>query len=772
MENYLLKDLDATQKTAVKYCEGPQLVVAGAGSGKTRVLTYKIAYLISQGIKPHRIMALTFTNKASNEMKDRIDKLLGYQASQNIWMGTFHSIFGRILRIEANKVGFDSNYTIFDAADSLSLIKTIIKELNLSDDTYKPKAVAARISAAKNELWTAEGYAQNNDFLIQDYKENREHFHAIYTKYAQRCKASNVMDFDDLLLYTNILFKISPETLAHYCQRFDYILVDEYQDTNYSQYLIIKKLSSTHRKLCVVGDDAQSIYSFRGAKIQNILNFKNDYPDYQLHKLEQNYRSTQNIVNAANSLINKNKNQIQKKLFSENTIGSKIKIEETITDGLEGIAVAETISKLLADNNYTASDCAVLYRTNAQSRIMEEALRKFNIPHKIHGGLSFFQRKEIKDVVAYIRFSVNQKDSEAFRRIVNYPSRKIGATTVNKIFQFSEDSNIPIWEIINYPENYNVGLNVGTQQKLKSFANLIDSFAKQIETSNASEFLVEVVNKSGINHELFSDKTPEGISKYENLQELFNAAQNFCDQRKALAESDSIIDYLENISLLSDLENNEEEDNNENDKVSLMTVHFAKGLEFKNVLIVGAEENLFPSAMSIQSTVELEEERRLFYVAITRAKENLFIFYATNRFKFGNVQSMRPSRFIREINSDFVEWEGKDESQTPSYTNERTGFDEIFESKPQYKIFENKPQKQLSQVPKGNFVSVNKASKTNTGTIDISAYKVGMRVAHNSFGKGEILEIIDEGSNSKLIIKFDTGDTKTLLLKFAKLLIL
>ncbi|HPX76151.1 MAG TPA: 3'-5' exonuclease [Bacteroidales bacterium] len=775
MENYLLKDLDDAQKTAVKYCDGPQLVVAGAGSGKTRVLTYKIAYLISKGIKPHRIMALTFTNKASNEMKDRIDNLLGYQASQNIWMGTFHSIFGRILRFEANKVGFDNNYTIFDATDSLSLIKTIIKELNLNDEMYKPKSVAARISAAKNELWTAEGYAQNRNFLTQDYKEGREHFHTIYTKYAQRCRASNVMDFDDLLLYTNILFKISPETLEHYKQRFDYILVDEYQDTNYSQYLIIKKLSETHRKLCVVGDDAQSIYSFRGAKIQNILNFKNDYPDYQLHKLEQNYRSTQNIVNAANSLINKNKNQIQKKLFSKNDHGSKIKVEQTITDGLEGIEVAETISKLIADNKYTASDCAVLYRTNAQSRIMEEALRKFNIPHKIHGGLSFFQRKEIKDVVAYIRFSVNQKDSEAFRRIVNYPARKIGATTVNKIFRFSENANVPIWEIINYPENYNVGLNAGTQQKLKDFANLIDGFAKQIETSDASEFLIEIVNKSGINYDLYSDKSVEGISKYENLQELFNAAQNFCDQRKALAQPDSIIDYLENISLLSDLENVEEDNSNNsssNDKVSLMTVHFAKGLEFKNVFIVGAEENLFPSAMSIQSTVELEEERRLFYVAITRAKENLFIFYATNRFKFGSMQLMRPSRFIREINSDFVEWNDKNESPIPSYTNERTGFDEIFESKSHYKTSEDKTPKKFSQVPKGNFVSVNKASTKNTGTIDISIYKVGMKVAHNSFGKGEILEIIDDGNNSKLIIRFDTGDTKTLLLKFAKLWIL
>ncbi|MCK9255285.1 MAG: UvrD-helicase domain-containing protein [Bacteroidales bacterium] len=770
MENNLLKDLNQAQKNAVEYCQGPQLVVAGAGSGKTRVLTYKIAYLISKGIKPYRIMALTFTNKASNEMKERIDKLLGYEASRNLWMGTFHSIFGKILRLEADKIGFDRNYTIFDATDSLNLIKSIIKELNINDEIYKPKSVAARISSAKNELWTADGYAQNNDFLILDAKENREHFHHIYSKYAQRCKSSNVMDFDDLLLYTNILFKANPDVLNVYRQRFDYILVDEYQDTNYSQYLIIKKLSKMHRKLCVVGDDAQSIYSFRGAKIQNILNFKNDYPDYKLYKLEQNYRSTQNIVNAANSLIQKNKNQIEKKLFSKNNQGSKIKIEKTYTDGLEGMGVAENISRLLLDNHYTASDCAILYRTNAQSRIMEDALRKFNIPYKVFGSLSFFQRKEIKDVVAYIRFTVNQKDSEAFRRIVNYPSRKIGTTSVNKIFQFSENSNIPIWEILKYPHKYNVGLNAGIQSKLRGFANLIESFIENINNYNASEFLVDLVNKSGIQHELFNDKTPEGVNRYENLQELFNAVQNFCDQRKALVQEHSIIDYLENIALLTDLENEEENENK--DKVSLMTIHFAKGLEFKNVFVVGVEENLFPNAMSIASAKELEEERRLFYVAMTRAMENLFVFYSISRFRFGSLQSMRPSRFIREINEDFVDCSAEEDTQQLNYNNEKRNINFVSESKTQYKNLDKKTVEKPSKVPNTKFVSLDKANMKNANFINISEYKIGMQVAHNSFGKGEVLEIIEDGNNSKIIVNFDTGGEKTLLLKFAKLLIL
>ncbi len=768
MEKDFINNLNEAQKNAVEYCEGPQLIIAGAGSGKTRVLTYKIAYLISKGIQPNKIMALTFTNKASNEMKERIDYLLGYQASKYIWMDTFHSIFGRILRIEADKIGFTSNYTIYDSADSLNLVKFIIKEMNLNDELYKPKSVVARISAAKNDLWTAQGYAQNNDFLIQDYKEKREHFHAIYSKYSQRCSSSNVMDFDDLLLFTNVLFKVNADVLDKYRQRFDYILVDEYQDTNFSQYLIVKKLSEIHRKICVVGDDAQSIYSFRGARIQNILNFKNDYPDYKLFKLEQNYRSTKNIVNAANSLIKNNKNQIQKNVFSENNEGQKIKVEKTMTDGLEGIAVAQNISRLVVEKHFKHSDFAILYRTNAQSRIMEDALRKFNIPYKVYGGLSFYQRKEIKDVIAYIRLCINHDDTEAFRRIVNYPSRKIGATTVDKVLNFVDQTGTKLWELLEKPDNFNVEINAPTKARLKGFANLINSFQPLIDSYNATEFLVELVNKSGINSELVNDKTPEGISRYENLQELLNAVQNFCDQKKALSEADNIIEYLQNIMLFTDLENSEQEKNYE--KVNLMTIHSAKGLEFKNVLIVGVEENLFPSIMASESDIEIEEERRLFYVAITRAMENLFIYYAANRFRFGSTTSMRPSRFIKEINSDFLDW--KDDNN--SLSQEFNFFNNFNKNRRLYQNKERKIEDKPIPPKKGNFVSIEKMIKNNShiSNNNIDIYKVGMTVAHNSFGKGIIQQIIGEGENSKAIILFDNNETKTLLIKFAKLIII
>lgn len=768
MEKDFINNLNEAQKNAVEYCEGPQLIIAGAGSGKTRVLTYKIAYLISKGIQPNKIMALTFTNKASNEMKERIDYLLGYQASKYIWMDTFHSIFGRILRIEADKIGFTSNYTIYDSADSLNLVKFIIKEMNLNDELYKPKSVVARISAAKNDLWTAQGYAQNNDFLIQDYKEKREHFHAIYSKYSQRCSSSNVMDFDDLLLFTNVLFKVNADVLDKYRQRFDYILVDEYQDTNFSQYLIVKKLSEIHRKICVVGDDAQSIYSFRGARIQNILNFKNDYPDYKLFKLEQNYRSTKNIVNAANSLIKNNKNQIQKNVFSENNEGQKIKVEKTMTDGLEGVAVAQNISRLVVEKHFKHSDFAILYRTNAQSRIMEDALRKFNIPYKVYGGLSFYQRKEIKDVIAYIRLCINHDDTEAFRRIVNYPSRKIGATTVDKVLNFVDQTGTKLWELLEKPDNFNVEINAPTKARLKGFANLINSFQPLIESYNATEFLVELVNKSGINSELVNDKTPEGISRYENLQELLNAVQNFCDQKKALSEADNIIEYLQNIMLFTDLENSEQEKNYE--KVNLMTIHSAKGLEFKNVLIVGVEENLFPSIMASESDIEIEEERRLFYVAITRAMENLFIYYAANRFRFGSTTSMRPSRFIKEINSDFLDW--KDDNN--SLSQEFNFFNNFNKNRRLYQNKERKIEDKPIPPKKGNFVSIEKMIKNNShiSNNNIDIYKVGMTVAHNSFGKGIIQQIIGEGENSKAIILFDNNETKTLLIKFAKLIII
>jgi len=773
VENRILKELNEAQREAVKYSEGPQLVIAGAGSGKTRVLTYKIAYLISQGIPASRILALTFTNKASDEMKERIDKLLGYEASRSIWMGTFHSIFGRMLRIDSDRIGFTKNFTIYDSADSLNLIKSLIKELNLNEDFYKPKSVHARISAAKNNLVTAEAYAQNNDYLIEDAKERREQFSTIYTKYSQRCRQSNVMDFDDLLVYTNILFKVNPDILDKYRNRFSYILVDEYQDTNFAQYLIIKRLSEIHRKLCVVGDDSQSIYSFRGAKIQNILNFKNDYQDYKLFKLEQNYRSTQTIVKAANSLISKNTQQIPKTIFSEKESGTKIKVEKAMSDGLEGIIVAETVSKMLLEDHHKPSDFAILYRTNAQSRIMEESMRKFNIPYKVYGGLSFYQRKEIKDIIAYIRLSINHNDIEAFRRIINYPARKIGNTTVDKILSYSINTNTPIWELISAPNKYNMDINAGTNNRISEFSSLIQYFSDKIDEVNAYDFITELVNKSGINHDLFSDKSPEGVSRYENIQELLNGVKSFCETnyKKETFNGISIIDYLENISILTDSETDDEENP---DKLSMMTIHSAKGLEFTNVFVVGVEEGLFPNALSAMSLSELEEERRLFYVAITRAMENLIICYSVNRFRFGNMTNMEPSRFIKEIDAKFLEWPLQNKNKSvPDFSDERNNYSSYSSNyKNQNKI--NEEVKPFTSPRQKKFVSIDKMEKSDKKPtlFDISEYKAGMRIIHSSFGEGIIEIIAEAGDNTKATVIFKTGETKTLLLKYAKLEIL
>jgi DNA helicase-2/ATP-dependent DNA helicase PcrA len=771
----LLNELNEAQRQAVQYTGGPQLVIAGAGSGKTRVLTYKVAYLISKGINPNRILSLTFTNKASKEMKSRIDKLLGYEASRHFWMGTFHSIFGRMLRIDAEILGFTKNFTIYDSADSLNLVKSIIKELNLNDEYYKPKSMLSRISASKNNLMTAEAYAQNNDILIEDAKENREHFHTIYTQYSQRCRKSNVMDFDDMLLYTNILFKVNPPTLEKYRKMFDYILVDEYQDTNFSQYLIIKKLSEHHRRLCVVGDDAQSIYSFRGAKIQNILNFKNDYEDYQLFKLEQNYRSTKTIVNAANSLIEKNSRQIPKKVFSENDEGTQIHVEKSMTDGLEGIAVAGIISQLCLSEHYKYSDFAILYRTNSQSRIMEEALRKYNINYKVYGGLSFYQRKEIKDIIAYIRLSINHNDIEAFRRIINYPSRKIGNTSVDKILQFSANSGIPVWDIVSHPNDYNVEINAGTKMKIAGFAQLIQYFTDKADFVDAYEYITELVNKAGINHELFLDKTPEGVSRYENIQELINGVKDFCETRKkeVVFTGTSVTDYLENISILTDLENADDEESKE--KVSMMTIHSAKGLEFKNVIIVGVEENLFPNALTASSINELEEERRLFYVAMTRAMENLFICYCVNRFRFGSMTGMEPSRFIKEINPTYLDWPALFISSAPDFANERRKYSDYNSSSTVTPTRKPLPEtKPYSPVHRQKLVSMDKIKSDTVESVShsVSEYVAKMKIRHKSFGAGEIIEITGIGDDSKAIIKFDSGETKTLLLKYAKLDIL
>jgi DNA helicase-2/ATP-dependent DNA helicase PcrA len=773
VNEHLLSGLNNIQKEAVLYSDGPSLVIAGAGSGKTRVLTYKIAYLIKQGIPAHKIMALTFTNKASDEMKERIDLLLGYNVSRSLWMGTFHSLFGRILRTEAEIIGYTKNFTIYDSADSLNLVKSLIKEMNLNEDFYKPKSIYNRISACKNNLMTAEAYAQNNDLLIEDEKENRRDFHNIYLKYCQRCRQSNVMDFDDLLLYTNILFKIHPAILDKYRNMFDYILVDEYQDTNFSQYLIIKKLSEKHRRLFVVGDDAQSIYSFRGARIQNILNFKNDYPDYRLFKLEQNYRSTQNIVNAANSLIEKNVNQIKKVVFSENETGAQIKVEKSATDTLEGLAVARIINDMAVSNHYKYSDFAVLYRTNSQSRIIEESLRKYNIPYKVFGGLSFYSRKEIKDVLAYIRLTVNNYDIEAFRRIVNYPSRKIGNTTVEKLMNFSADTNVPLWDIVKSPNNFNVDINAGTKSKLLEFAKLIQYFTDKVDEVDAYDFTVELVNKTGVNAELFADKTPEGVSRYENIQELLNGVRNFCETQKK--ENNyfkvSIIDYLENVSILTDSDDTDEENV---DRVSLMTIHSAKGLEFTNVFIVGAEEKLFPNALSAMSLQDLEEERRLMYVAITRAKQNLAICYASTRYRFGNIEAMEPSRFIKDISPGFLDWPAEEPAPIPdfymeseSYHNRNNSFFKLKEEYNKLDVKEFSPKKSV----KRKLVSMDKmqSAESSVSSQNISDIATGTRVRHNTFGIGEVIELHGENDNTKAVVLFESGEKKTLLIKFAKL---
>lgn len=771
----LINDLNISQKEAVLYTDGPSLVIAGAGSGKTRVLTYKIAHLIKNGFPPNRIMALTFTNKASEEMKERIDLLLGYKVSRHLWMGTFHSLFGRILRTEAEALGFTKNFTIYDSSDSLNLVKSLIKEMDLNEEYYKPKSVYGRISACKNNLMTAEAYAQNNDILIEDEKENRRDFHVIYMRYCQRCRQSNVMDFDDLLLYTNILFKVNKAILEKYRSLFDYILVDEYQDTNFAQYLIIKRLSEIHRKLFVVGDDAQSIYSFRGARIQNILNFKNDYPDYKLFKLEKNYRSTQNIVNAANTLIEKNLNQIQKVVFSENEKGGKIRIEQVMTDSLEGITVARMINDMIIRDHHNYSDFAILYRTNAQSRIIEESLRKYNIPYRVYGGLSFYSRKEIKDVLAYIRLAVNNYDIEAFRRIVNYPSRKIGNTTVDKILNFSVDAGVRVWDIITSPNSYNIDINAGTKSRLSDFAQLIKYFTDRTDYADAYDFAVELVNKTGINAELFSDKTPEGVSRYENIQELLNGIKNFSESQKKENNYSkiSIVDYLESVSILTDIENDNDE---APEKVSLMTIHSAKGLEFTNVFIVGVEDKIFPNVMSTMSSAELEEERRLLYVAITRARKNLIISYASSRYRFGNIESMQPSRFLYDISSDFLDWPSNLPDEGPDFSDDLVqymGFKEKL-----YKAKEKTASVRVNEISKSSsnrkLVSINKLNEKATDVVSdaLTNVNVGMRVRHNSFGIGEVIEIQGQGDNTKAVIRFENGDKKTILIKFAKLEVL
>ncbi len=764
----ILNQLNESQRKAVEYDHGPSMVIAGAGSGKTRVLTYKIAYLISKGIPPHRILALTFTNKAANEMKERIGELVGHAQARNLWMGTFHSIFARILRFESSSLGYTSHFSIYDTADSRSVIKSVIKELNLNPDQYKPNEILARISKAKNNLITVNIYQNTPEYIERDRMLKIPHLFDIYRLYTIRCKKADAMDFDDLLLNTNILFRDFSDILAKYQQQFDYILVDEYQDTNFAQYYIIKKLAQKHQNICVVGDDAQSIYAFRGARIENILNFKTDYPQHRLFKLEQNYRSTQTIVNAANSVISKNKDQIQKNIFSNNEIGEPIKITELNTDHEEGLFVANEIFNLSYSKQLKYNHFAILYRTNAQSRIFEEALRKSNIPYKIYGTLSFYQRKEIKDLIAYLRLIENPKDDEALKRVINYPSRGIGETTLEKLDLAASEAEKSIWEVITSPSTFGVNISSGILSKIEGFRNLIIEFQNFANENNAYDLATEVFQRSGILQDLKSETSYENISRLENIEELLNSIKEFVDQNTANGNQVTLTDYLNTVSLLSDTDN-DHEDNKE--KVSLMTIHSAKGLEYDYVFIAGMEEGLFPSFLMFNSQSEIEEERRLFYVALTRAKKRVFISYARNRYRWGKPTVSSPSRFIFEIDPRYVDYNSDEtEIDMPEEKALRERIHNSFSS-------HSKVQEQVRNailMQKRKLIDVNTATqKTESNSTitlaQIGALRVGMRVFHQQFGEGTILSLEGSEPNQKAVVNFDHGGEKKLLLKFAKL---
>lgn len=770
--NYL-NELNAPQKQAVEATEGPVMVIAGAGSGKTRVLTYRIAHLINKGVDPFNILALTFTNKAAQEMKERIGKIVGFAEARNLWMGTFHSVFAKILRAEAEKIGYPKNFTIYDTQDSKNLIKTILKELQLDEKIYKPNLVYSRISSAKNNLITPSKYNSDTTIQSEDRQSAKPKIGEIYKIYESRCFKSSAMDFDDLLFKTNVLFRDHLDVLHKYQHRFKYVLVDEYQDTNFSQYIIVKKLAAVFQNICVVGDDAQSIYAFRGANIQNILNFKTDYPDLKTFKLEENYRSSKNIVEAANCIIKNNKDQIEKNVFTSNSIGNKIEVHRASTDNEEGKIIANLIYDVQQTAHAKPKDFAILYRTNAQSRSMEEALRRKNIPYKIYGGLSFYQRKEIKDLIAYFRLTINPNDEEAIKRVINYPARGIGSTTLDKISIAAVNHQKSIWEVISNLTLYNVDLNNGIRSKIANFVAMIRSFSIQLSIKNAFDLGNEIAATTGILKELFTDRTPEGISRYENIQELLNGLKEFTETQNELEEDVTprgLPEFLQDVALLTNADNEKDE---EKDKVILMTIHSAKGLEFPYVYIVGLEENLFPSQMALTSRADLEEERRLFYVAVTRAEKNLVLSFASSRYKWGSLQFSEPSRFISEIDDAYLDF--KFSQNTPSFSNNNDDFD--FERKSFPSAQTNNPNKfntsntQPPQ-PKPPVIPKN-LKKITTSTLENGAAEnlnlsVGMMVNHERFGNG----IINELENGKATINFQDGNTKQLLLKFAKLTII
>ena len=827
----LLKDLNEAQQQAVSYIDGPSLVIAGAGSGKTRVLTYKIAYLLQQGMKPWSIMALTFTNKAAREMKERIGKLVGNDLAQHLYMGTFHSIFSRILRAEAEHIGFNSNFTIYDESDSRSLIKAIVKEKGLDEKTYKPAAVHAKISKAKNNLMSAEAYDADADIFMQNKRSNMEKMGEVYREYVQRCKQANAMDFDDLLVLTFQLFRDHEEVRRKYAERFDFILVDEYQDTNHVQMSIVMQLCREKLRVCAVGDDSQSIYSFRGANIDNILNFQHQLPGTRLFKLEQNYRSTQTIVEAANSLIRRNRNQIPKEVFSRNAEGEKIQYKPAYSDKEEALIVAKDIKRIKRQDDCGYDDFAILYRTNAQSRSFEEEFRKQGIPYRIYGGLSFYQRKEIKDIIAYFRLVANPDDEEAIKRIINYPARGIGATTVLKIADCAHQNQVSFWEVIGAPEQYGLAVNKGAMNKLETFRLLISSFIERAQTTDVYELGDAIIKESGISQDIMSGKDADDLARQENLEEFLSGMSAFVEERREEGRFDELFlqDYLQDVALLTDADSDGDKDE---PRVSLMTVHAAKGLEFPTVFVVGLEENIFPSPLSAASLRELEEERRLLYVAITRAEKHCILTNAKNRWRYGKMEFDNPSRFIDEIDgklidcqdeaggslfgtmsesrlgsrsgsmfgsradsmSDQPEWARAQRPRRPWEDAEQPRYSSRYQnSKPVASQFVADPKPSLSE---GNFKSVralNAAKRymethsshpasrgTGSSAASVSSstassagssscgLQEGMKIEHQRFGRGTVLKIEGTGENTKATVEFVHSGTKQLLLKYAK----
>ncbi|MFV0483586.1 MAG: ATP-dependent helicase [Bacteroidales bacterium] len=763
----LLDGLNDAQREAVVNIEGPSLVIAGAGSGKTRVLTMRIANLLNNGVAPYEILSLTFTNKAAREMKERIASVVGKERARYLWMGTFHSIFSRILREQADMLGYPTDFTIYDTADSRNLIKSICKDLELSDKTYKPATVLGRISKAKNNLISPMAYAQNADVLNFDTYIRMPRICEIYKEYAKRCTMSGAMDFDDLLFNTNVLFRDFPEVLHKYQERFKYFLVDEYQDTNFSQYLIVRRLAERSNNICVVGDDAQSIYSFRGARIENILNFKKDYPELKTFRLEQNYRSTQTIVNAANSVIKANKNQIFKNVFSENEEGDKITVSGMLTDKEEGYVVANEVLGLHMTKHIPYKDIAILYRTNSQSRIFEEAFRQVNVPYKIYGGLSFYQRKEIKDVISYMRLIVNSKDNEALKRIINYPKRGIGIGTISKLEVYANSKEMSIWDALRKQlQINNLGFNNGTLSKLKIFHSLIATLKSDVENSDAYDAADAIVKTSGIMSELYNDKTPEGVSRYENLEELLNGIKEFSIDALEQGLENSLSAYMLDVSLLTDQDEKNVEDD---DFVTLMTIHASKGLEFPVIFIVGVEEGLFPSLKTSQDNEEgaLEEERRLFYVALTRAEKKAYISFCNSRYTWGETKMPKPSRFIYDVDMRFVE------ASEHTLRQLKKNAAQCSEGIAPHSIsnLPTNPQgykSRLAKINPNNSTQNRNTTPERKGT-DIKILNVGMKVEHNRFGKGTIIKLIEDGPNSKATVLFDVVGCKSLILTYAML---